>query len=196
MRVLNEFDSDKIVSKYIKVVENKVYSLEELGQIDIFPCYLKIMAPNMAHKKKQGAIFRVINRADLDAKQNCIISKCKSLNGEYILHQRDVRGEEFILGIKKDQKFGWILMLGIGGSQVEIIKDVIFRKIPITKLDAEQMVLGLKNQAIVARINRETLVKSLLKIQKIVKYSGFKELDINPLKVNAEAIVVDSKVYL
>ena len=200
MNVLNEYESDKIVSKYVKTIKNKKFSLEELKNLDFKDkIYVKIISENMAHKKKMGAIFNIENKNVLKKEFKKIENKFKKLNGKYIIVQKAIVGEEFILGIKKDFTFGYVLMFGIGGSKAEEIKDVSFRKIKITKKDAIQMIDDLVNQAIILRVNKQKLIDALLKIQKIVSLfekKGYKELDINPLIVNEkEAIVVDSKIY-
>ena len=99
--------------------------------------------------------------------------------------------------------FSHILLFGLGGIYVEILKDISMRACPITIRDAESMINDLKAKDILYgargnKMNINLLKKLLVKASKIpIKYPNLQELDINPLIMNEkEAIVVDARMVL
>jgi acetate---CoA ligase (ADP-forming) len=200
IKVLNEFESEKIVSKYLKTVKNEDLSVENFQDAKIkskFPIYIKIMSPLAVHKVKSKAIFKIETTEEFEKLKNKIEKRAKELKAKKIIIQEEIEGEDIIIGINKDTKFGFLLMLGIGGKHAEEIHDVSFRKIPVEKKEIENMINDLTNQAIIKRINKNALISAMYKIQKAIKIQKLKTLDLNPIKVNEkEAIVVDARIYL
>jgi len=196
VKILDEYKSEELVSKYLTTVKSQKLSLDKLNLINKFPAYIKIMSSLAVHKVKSGAIFRINDAKHLKKQTLLIKRRFKALNAKYLIAQNEVLGEEFILGIKNDKKFGYLMMLGIGGRNAEALKDVVFRKLPITKKDANEMILDLRNQVTVARINKNLLINAMLKIQNITNNHKIDTLDINPIKIDKKAIVVDARIYL
>ncbi len=197
IKVLDEYKSEQLISKYLTTVQSTKLSVDKLLSFDYnYPIYVKIMSDKAIHKVKSGAIFKIQDYFALKRQFTLIKKRFKSLNGKYIIVQPEIKGEEFIIGIRNDKKFGYLIMLGIGGKHAEALKDVSFRKLPITRKDANEMIIDLKNQAIVANINKNLLINSLLKIQNIIKSHKIETLDINPIKIDKNAIVIDGRIYL
>jgi len=197
VRILNEYDSEKIVSRYVACVNSVKIKPDKLLLEKLkYPIYIKIMSPKANHKVKSGAIFRIENKNVLKAQIKKIKAKYKTLQGKFLIVQPEIKGEEFILGINKDEKFGYMMMLGIGGWHSEQLKDVVFRKLPITRKDADEMISSLRNQAVVLNIKKGILTNAMLKIQNIAKDSKIQTIDLNPIKVDKKAIVVDARIYL
>jgi acetyl-CoA synthetase (ADP-forming) len=106
--------------------------------------------------------------------------------------------------MSKDPQFGPVLMFGLGGIFVEIMKDVSFRIVPLTKKDAEEMIHDIKGFPVLQGY-RGTEPANLAKLQEmILKVSDFaeknpevKELDLNPVLCYKDgAIAVDARVIL
>lgn len=197
IRVVDEYKSEQIISKYLNTVESKKFTIKNLLENKQYPCYVKIISPLAVHKVKSGAIFRIESTNMLKQQIKAISARFKALKAKSIVVQPEINGEEFILGLRNDKKFGYLIMLGIGGKHAEELKDVVFRKTPILKKDAIEMISELKNQVIVLNINKSLLINAMLKIQNIIKDYKVDTLDINPIKItNKKAIVVDARLYL
>ena len=117
--------------------------------------------------------------------------------------QEFVAGHETIVGIKKDPTFGHVIMFGIGGKYVEIIKDVSFMACPISEKDAEDMIEQLKFKPLLegvrgtAAANKKAIVKALIHVSHLAIKKNLQELDINPLIVdNKDAYAADSRVVI
>jgi acyl-CoA synthetase (NDP forming) len=113
-------------------------------------------------------------------------------------------GVEVIIGMSKDAQFGPVLMFGLGGIFVEILKDVAFRIVPLEKRDAAEMVheikgfpllQGYRGSEPVDIVNLENI---LLKVSEFVeKTPEIKELDLNPIFAYKDgAVAVDARVIL
>ena len=113
-------------------------------------------------------------------------------------------GTEVIIGMSKDPQFGPVLMFGLGGIFVEIMKDVSFRIVPLTKRDADEMIHEIKGFPVLTGYRGQE-VASLAHLQDILmKVSEFaeknpevKEIDLNPVLAYKDgAIAVDARVIL
>jgi acetyl-CoA synthetase (ADP-forming) len=113
-------------------------------------------------------------------------------------------GVEVIIGMSKDPQFGPVLMFGLGGILVEILKDVSFRIVPLAPRDAREMIRELKGYPILQGYrgqepgNVEVLEGLLLKVSNFVENRPeIKEMDINPIFAYKDgAIAVDARVIL
>ena len=102
--------------------------------------------------------------------------------------QEFVQGTEVIIGIKRDAAFGHAIMVGIGGTVVELLKDVSFRICPITVQDAGEMLGELKMQRLLTGFrgsppaNMNALVRVMVKASRLpLRHRTIEEMDINPL---------------
>jgi acyl-CoA synthetase (NDP forming) len=113
-------------------------------------------------------------------------------------------GVEVIIGMSKDAQFGPVLMFGLGGVLVEILKDVSFRIVPLTRRDAHEMVREIKGYPLLEGYRGQEpadvsyLEELLLKVSQFVEVTPeIKELDINPLYACRDgAVAVDARVIL
>jgi acetyl-CoA synthetase (ADP-forming) len=113
-------------------------------------------------------------------------------------------GIEIIVGMSKDPQFGPVIMFGLGGIFVEVLKDVSFRLIPILKRDAEAMIKEIKGYALLNGYRGQepasipALVDVLLKVSALIKKTPeIKELDLNPMFAYKDsAIAVDARIVL
>jgi acetyltransferase len=113
-------------------------------------------------------------------------------------------GVEVIIGTKIDDQFGPIVMYGLGGIMVEILKDVAFRVLPISPTDARKMIEETKSYPILdgARgnppLDKKALRKLLMLCSDIVEsYPQIEEMDLNPVIVHEKGVsVVDARIIL
>ena len=204
-KILTEYHSDKLLSKYIPVAKNKlVKSLKEIKNPN-FPLALKIISPDALHKSEIRGVRIVKNKEELKENFNGLlkISKKLKLKLEGILVQDYFEGQNFIIGIKKDETFNHVLLFGIGGIYTEIIKDFSIMKCPIDFKEAQSMMDELKAKQIFhgfrnIKLNTKLLKKVLVKVSNIPRTHPYiKELDINPFILDSKkGCVVDSRIII
>ncbi len=175
-----------------------------------FPVVLKIVSPDIIHKSDCGGVKTGLQ----DAKQvkkayAAIMASVKEkmpvakIDGVSVQNMAPP-GTEVIIGTFQDPQFGPVIMFGLGGIFVEVLKDVSFRLVPISRHDAEEMVAEIKGRALLqgyrgrepADIN--SIIEILLKISALVeKTPRIKELDLNPVFVSKDATVAaDARIIL
>jgi len=127
------------------------------------------------------------------------------IRGAYV-EKMGTRGREVILGMTRDPQFGPLLMFGLGGIFVEVMKDVTFHLAPITAEEAMQMLKGTRSYALLkgargqAPVDLNAIASALQRISQLATdYPEITELDINPFivgEVGAEAYVADARMTL
>jgi acyl-CoA synthetase (NDP forming) len=115
-----------------------------------------------------------------------------------------LRGAEIIIGVSSDPQFGPMLMFGIGGTMVEVYKDVTFRLIPLSKIDALEMIEEIKGKAAyqgargMPKADSDELAELIVKVSDAVSlHPEIQELDVNPLIVTKDGIIaVDARILI
>ncbi len=202
MKILDEHISEELLSKDLEVVKSYVFTLKEFNQ-DIYPnqypIFVKIISDKAVHKVKSKAIVELKSEKEFLKQKSIILKRAIALKSKKILIQEKIYGDELIIGIKEDEKFGKLFMLGLGGKYAEQLKDVSFRVLPITKKDFLSQLKELKNQAIVTKINENKLwlfVSKLLKFS--LKHKDIVFIDLNPVIIEQDTkkpIIVDARIY-
>lgn len=163
----------------------------ELG----FPVVLKVT--KTLHKSdERGVILNVEKSEFFDA-----FEKLKKKSKE-VLVQEQARGRYVILGLKKDPVFGHVLLFGLGGIFVEVLKDVALRICPVNANEVKKMIREIKAFPVLAGargekpVDLKTLENYLLKLCELAqKNPNIKELDINPLMITHKgAKIVDARI--
>jgi acyl-CoA synthetase (NDP forming) len=213
--LLTEIESKALLSEAgITVVETKLArSREEAVLISKkfgFPVALKIVSPDITHKSDVGGVKLGLKtpkqvKEAYDEILSVVGQKYPKAMVEGMSVQRMARpGTEVIIGMTKDAQFGPMLMFGLGGILVELLKDVSFRIVPLDREDAREMVHEIKGYRFLEGYRgREPVDVSLLE-EMLVKISSFvdshpeiKELDLNPIFAYQDgAIAVDARVIL
>ena len=185
-----------------------MYAAKQIG----YPLVMKIVSPDIIHKSDAGGVkvgiktddelrnsFRTITENALKYKSD---AKIKG-----VLVQEMVKSaKETILGASQDPTFGPVIMFGLGGIYVEVLKDVVFRIVPIDEQEAINMVESIKTIKLLKGVRGEkssdlkAISDSLQRLsQLVVDFPEIKEFDINPLLVLEEgkgARVVDARIIL
>jgi len=173
-----------------------------------FPVVLKIVSPQVLHKSDAGGVL--INIRDAEGVREGykkIIENVKArvpdaeITG-ILVQEMAPDGTQVIVGSTKDPTFGSTIMFGLGGIFVEVLKDVSFRLVPITRVDAEEMVREIKAYKILEGVrgmppaDQETILDILMKTSEmLVECPEIKELDMNPILVYEKgAKIVDARV--
>jgi acyl-CoA synthetase (NDP forming) len=171
---------------------------------------MKIISPEIIHKSDVGGVkLNLGSAAEVEQAFDEIIRSAKAHHPDARIHGVSVQqmarsGREIIIGMSKDPQFGPLLMFGIGGIMVEIMKDVAFRLVPLTPRDAREMIAEIKGYQLLtgfrgyeaADIPR--LEKLLLEVSALVEnHPQIKELDLNPVLAYKDgALIVDSRIIL
>jgi len=171
-----------------------------------YPIILKIDKPEILHKTDVGGIILDIkNKKEL---LNAFEKIKKSLKKNKIdckdfVIQKMRRGKELIIGVKKDKQFGSLIMFGLGGLYTEVLKDVSFSLIPVSKERADEMIKEVKFYPALKGIRGEgpaninKIKEIILKTSKMVHDLNIKNIDINPLIIDGKNIeVVDCNVKI
>jgi acetyltransferase len=169
------------------------------------PVALKVISPSISHKSDRGGV--ILNLDDLK-KADQAYNKIKKLDrgSRYgVLMQKMISdGKEVILGAKRDPSFGPVILFGLGGIYVEVLKETSLRVAPINRLEAEEMISELKTATILKGVRGErpldinALVESLLRLsQLMMDFPEIEGIDINPVKVLEKgAVAVDARIVL
>ena len=179
---------------------------EEMG----YPVVLKISSVDITHKSDAGGVKVNINdKAEVEKAFDDIMTSCKAgypdANIEGIAVQPMAKaGTEIIMGMIQDSQFGPVLMFGLGGVLVEILKDVAFRVVPLQERDAKEMIEEIKGYKLLEGYRGSEPVDISFLEQTIMKLSEFvdstpeiAELDMNPVFAYSNgAMVVDARIVL
>jgi 4-hydroxybutyryl-CoA synthetase (ADP-forming) len=164
-----------------------------------YPVVMKIASQDIIHKSDAGGVkVGLTNDEQVRTAFSTILQNAKTYKPEAnikgVLLQEMVRsGKEIILGAKQDPIFGPLVMFGLGGIYVEILRDVVFRLAPIDEHEASQMVHSIKTIKLLKGVRGETpsdlgaIVDSLQRLSQLVtEFPEIEEFDINPLLVLQE----------
>lgn len=190
-----------------------VHSVEEAiktaSQIPV-PVAMKIVSPDILHKSDaEGVILNLKNKTEIEKAYARLIKNAKRFKPDadirgVLVSPMVPAGVEVIIGTKIDDQFGPIIMYGLGGVMVEILKDISFRVLPISRLSAQKMINETKSAPILngvrgtAKCDKKALVKLLLLISDVVEaYPEIEEMDLNPVIVHVSGLsIVDARILL
>jgi len=175
-----------------------------------YPVVMKMTSKTVSHKTDVGGVIvNIQSEEELKNEYNALIERLKEKNIleglEGVIVQEMVKSNrEMVCGIATDPQYGPMMMFGLGGVFIEVMKDVTFRLAPITDVDAEEMIKSVKayellkgaRGTIPAQIDQ--IQESLLRLSQLVSDFPFiDELDINPLLISektGEGIAVDGRI--
>jgi len=213
--LLTEFESKRILKRIgIPVVETRLATnLKETVSISQrlgFPVVLKITSPDVVHKTdSDGVKLDLKNISEVKKAYHDILGSVKKKYPRALIHGISVQkmahpGTEVIIGTSIDPQFGPVIMFGLGGIFVEVLKDVSFRVIPVDQKDAQEMIQEIKGFPILRGYrgkepaNIPSLVGMILKISKFVNENPrIKEMELNPIfAYKDKALAVDARMIL
>lgn len=193
MKELTEKEAEDFLEKNnFNVIERQVVkNIKDIINVKIkFPWAMKISSSKIMHKAKLGGIALNINSIKEAEKIFTKFSKMK--NFEEVMIQKMSKGKEIIIGLKKTDEFGHVIMFGKGGSNTEKEKDISFRVTPLKNKDFIEIISDTKISKALSKNEKKEIIKILKRIQALsIKYPSIEELDINPLFVydkNSETI--------
>jgi acyl-CoA synthetase (NDP forming) len=214
-KILTELESKEFLKKGgIPVVEgslakskNEAIAIsEELG----LPVALKIISPDIVHKTDSGGVkLGLTSIEQVGNAYDMIMSSIKQHYPQSVLQGVSVQkmappGVEVIIGMSKDPQFGPLIMFGLGGILVELIKDISFRIAPVSEKDARAMIREIQGYPLLqgyrgqVAVDTECLVRIIVGVSQLAEQNPqIVELDINPVFASKDgAIAVDARIVL
>jgi acetate---CoA ligase (ADP-forming) len=186
--------------------EHAVTIAQQIG----FPVVMKIWSPDIIHKSDVGGVkvgLKSVSEVQdaFDLMMYRIPKKQPNANILGVLVEKmATRGKEVILGMNRDPRFGPIMMFGMGGTMVEVLKDVSFYLAPVTADEAKQMLKSTKTYQMLEGVRGDegvdidALAEGIQRLSQLVtEFPQIKELDINPFLVGpygTTPIAVDARM--
>jgi len=175
-----------------------------------YPVAMKIVSPDITHKSDVGGVKLALkNQEEVVSAYGEMIDMVtrnfpKAVVQGVSVQKMAASGVELIVGMNDDAQFGPVLMFGLGGIFVEIMKDVSFGIVPLDRQDAYDMIHGIKGAPLLEgyrgreAVDTDNLENLLLKISGFVEsQTDIKELDINPVFAYKDgAVAVDARIRL
>lgn len=185
-----------------------VQAAEEIG----YPVVAKISSPDILHKSDFGGVkIGIKDAAEIRRFFSDVTQKAQRLMPSaeikgVLVQQMITGGKEVILGMSRDPQFGPLLMFGLGGIYIEVLKDVTFRIAPIGPNEAEEMIHEIRSLPLLKGVRGEkpvdinALVDAILRLSQLVTdFPDILEMDINPLIVFPEgggAMAIDARMTI
>lgn len=171
---------------------------------------LKIVSQDILHKSDAGGVKVNLETEDeVRAAFEKIISNVKEYKPEAdikgcLVSPMADKGVEIIIGTKIDDQFGPVIMVGLGGILVEVLKDVAFRVLPITRTSAKGMLSDIKSAPILdgvrgePPVDKNAIINLLLTVSEIIEaYPDIQEMDLNPVIARNDGLsIVDARIIL
>ena len=214
---LNEMEARQIVAAYqiplprtqlANSAEQAVHFAEEIG----FPVVMKVISPDILHKSDVGGVVVGIRdpKSVRQTYQDILIRSRRYTPDADIwgiaVQEQVEQGKEIIVGVNKDPTFGHMIMLGLGGVYVEVLRDVQFGIAPLTPRQVHAMISRLRSYPLLTGVRGEegsdidALEDCLLRVsQMVTDMPAIAELDINPLFVYPDGkgvIAVDARIVV
>jgi succinyl-CoA synthetase beta subunit len=172
-----------------------------------FPVVAKLCGDRISHKTERGLVTLNLRTAEAVADATIdLFAKAVPDDGDVaVLIAPMIQGNrELIAGVATDPQFGKTIMVGVGGILAEAVADVVFRLVPITRLDAQEMIEEMATQALLGSfrgepaLDRERLIDVLVGLSRVVEHDPhIVSIDVNPLIVaNGVPIAVDALVEM
>ena len=213
--VLTEIESKRVLKRAgVPVVETRL-AKDQKEAVSIsrkigFPVALKIVSPDVIHKTDAGGVkLGLENVSEVKKAYNDILTSVTKEVPRALVHGISVQkmarpGVEVIIGTSQDPQFGPVIMFGLGGLFVEVLRDVSFRIVPVGRRDAIEMIEETKGYPLLKGfrgkepVDLSVLVDMILKISDLVgKNQAIKELELNPVfAYKRGALAVDARILL
>jgi len=213
--LLNEVEAKTLLKEAgVSVANTTLAATREQAQSQAddagYPVVLKVVSPDIAHKSDVGGVklnlkdARAVGEAfdEIVANSKKAVANAR-IAGVAVQHMAP-QGTEVIVGMTTDPQFGPVMMFGLGGIMVEVLKDVSFRLVPLAERDADQMLSEIKGRPVLEGVRGQpaadlkALRTTLLKVSEFVeKHPEVRELDLNPVFAYADgALAVDARIVI
>lgn len=198
-RELGKFNIHPIKSAIAMSERDAVKAASGVG----YPVVLKIVSPEIIHKSDKGCVIvDIADERGLRSAYKEIMGRASGFKVDGMLVQHMARkGVELIIGGKRDPQFGQVIMFGLGGLYVEVLRDFSMRVCPIHKSDGAEMIREIKSYPILAGargrkpVNEGKLIDLLVNVSRFLMKKNPKEFDLNPVIADSEGYdIVDIRI--
>lgn len=213
--VLTEMESKELLSTLgipttlMKLATSKEEAVALSWEIG-YPCVLKVSSTDISHKSDAGGVKVGLGSAEevaaaYDAIMTSCLAKFPDAAIEGVTVQTMARpGLEVIVGMATDPQFGPVMMFGLGGVWVEVLKDVSFKIVPLTRTDAAKAIREIRAARLLdgfrgsEPVDTSALEEILMRVSEFVSETpAVKEMDLNPIFAYPDgATAVDARVIL
>lgn len=209
-KILTEYESKQVLAAYQipvtqEILVKKRSEVKKAARAIGYPLVMKGCSAEIAHKTDRGLIHVDI-RSDVEALK-CFEEIMKGMNGKGgdVLVQEMIKGRrELVMGLTRDDQFGPCVMFGLGGIFTEILKDISFRRAPLERSDALEMMSEIRAHGILDAVrgmeaaDKDQLANMLIRVGLIgLEIDQVQEIDLNPVILSgSEPIVVDALIIL
>jgi len=204
--IFETYGIETVKREYDVGLDDLKVKAEKMG----YPVVIKTAAKGVLHKTDIGGVITGIkNESELQKAYFQIRDRVREAkfheNSDKIdIYKQETSGIEIFLGAKKDPNFGPLIVFGIGGIYVEVLKDFAYRIAPISHAEALKMISEIKSVKLLkgfrgeAKCDLDKIADSIVGLsQLMLDFSEIKEIDINPLKVtDKKCVAVDGKIIL
>jgi acetate---CoA ligase (ADP-forming) len=199
-KLLSEYGLPCVQEVFVTAGQDILSSAKQVG----YPLVVKVAGDGMIHKSDKGGVIAGVQNEE---KLQEAVAKLRNTFGkdvDLLLQKMIPNAVEIILGAHKDEVFGHVILAGIGGVYTEVYKDVSLGICPVDKTRANEMIQSLKGIAILEGfrglpvVNKEMVADLIVKFSTLIEANPqIKEMDINPIMINAEgAFAVDTLLVL
>ena len=177
-----------------------------------YPVVMKVVSRDILHKSDAGGVILSIkDEAGVRQAYDTILKNSKNYNAKAVVDGIEVTemvsiGSEFIVGGRRDAAFGPVVMFGLGGIYVEVMKDVVFRALPINRKIASSMVSSIRAAALLdgvrgqAAKDKNSVIDAILKVGTILQECPrITDIEVNPIVVYEDGKglkAVDSRIMI
>ncbi len=192
----------------VKNMHDAVTAARDIG----YPIVLKVVSKDIIHKSDAGGVaLDLMNDEEVMDGYQAVMRNCRSYMKNANIEGLEVckmisKDTETIIGGRKDKTFGPIVMFGLGGIYVEVMKDITFRAYPIDRLEVMDMVKGIRTYPILLGVRGEEMkdiekiMDTILKVGMLVdQIDEISDIEVNPLMVYPQgegAIAIDARILL
>lgn len=207
LEIFRRYGFSVVPYRLARTADEAVAAAAEIGH----PVVMKIAGPKILHKTDVGGVrLDLRDEAAVRSAYETMIASVKAKMGAdveiwgVLIQKMLAPGKETILGMSRDERFGPLLMFGLGGIYTEALKDVSFRLAPIRENSAKVMVRSIRSYKLLEGVRGErpsdmaAIAEALCRLSQLVcEHPRIKELDINPLIVYPKGVVVaDARIIL
>ena len=209
-KTLSEYEAKQVLAAYDIPVTREILltdkkNLEKAIRKIGYPLVMKGCSPEIAHKTEKGLIHVDI-RTIKEAKKafNEIMAGLKGFDGGVLVQEMIKGRRELVMGMTRDAQFGPCVMFGLGGIFTEILRDISFRRAPLKKRDALDMMREIRGNKILEAVrgmeavDKKLLIDMLINIGRIgMDIPEISEIDLNPVIIyKSKPVVVDALIVL
>ena len=205
-QLLHEAGIPVATARFAQDVDEAVAAAEAIG----FPVVLKVVSSEIVHKSDVGGVaLDLADEGAVRAAHQAMLEQLRSAAPDAKIDGVSVQpmaqpGTEVIIGMTTDPQFGPVMMFGLGGIFVEVLKDVAFRIVPLEPRDAKQIVREIKGYAVLEGVRGqpgadvEALERIILQVSAFAwEHREVAELDLNPVIARPDgALAVDARIVL